>query len=93
MEIRGSFIVASLGGTGLETTYIAPFSAHARAVESSRSVAWYTIRPSIRSQAKAARSGWAFANSAQVATTDEPYRRARPGRYPDELIASSARRR
>jgi hypothetical protein len=34
MEIKGSFIVASLGRTLLETTYIAPFSAHARAVES-----------------------------------------------------------
>ena len=47
-----------------------------RGPPSSRSVAWYTIRPSIRSRAKAARPGSAFANSAQVATTDSAYRRA-----------------
>jgi len=32
MEIKGSLIVAPSAGPGLETTYIARFSAHARAV-------------------------------------------------------------
>ena len=40
-----------------------------RGPPSSRSVAWYMIRPCIRSRAKAARSGSAAANSAQVAMT------------------------
>jgi hypothetical protein len=41
-----------------------------RGPPSSRSVAWYAIRPSIRYRAKAAGSGSVFANSSQVAATD-----------------------
>jgi hypothetical protein len=70
---------------GTRRTSVRPRSRETRGARagppSRRSVAWYTIRPSIRSRAKAARSGSAFANSAQVATTDVAYRRP-PGDQP-----------
>src|SRR6476620_12134017 len=77
----------SLGLVARNETHSRPVAIHGdtgwtRGEPSSRSVAWYTIRPLIRSRPNVARAGAAFANSAQVDITDVAYKRADLGGRP-----------